>query len=730
MLDATVKRISLRDRALCAVFLAGIGFAGFAVPKVTAQAQTDSRERILSFQATVRVQPNSTLDVEETIRVRASGAQVKHGILRDFPTRYADGTGAFHIVGFQVKSVLRDGKPEPYSVGPWQNGQRVKIGRRDVDLAPGEHTFVITYKTDHQLGFFPDHDELYWNVTGFWQFEIEKATAQVGLPEGVPPGKIRVTAYTGPQGNRGTAWVAKVTRSGTAGFATTAPLKPNEGLTIVVGWPKGFVSPPPPGTESALQPPSPSPGPAFELKPGWWKVNVIRDAGGITMASAALGLLFIYLAAWWIVGRDPAGRSVTILYEPPEHLSPAAMRYLRILQADPKTFTSAVLSLASKKYLTIKKEDSGYALTRTGQQPDPKLSADEGAITDRLFTDDEAAKRAKEQYKAQMQDLTALALFVGGLAAMAVPDDDGDTTRLRPSSPRIRGCFQALQDALKASFPPGSIMKTHLGFVLFGALYTVAATIASLYIYPEALAQDHWDGAPLAIIFMVFNIASVMALSDRLAALLPIESFAPARSTGMKVANAIGAVIAAAFAIVTGWVVAMATSLEWAAGFAAMWLGLGMFQRLLKAPTEIGQKFWDEIEGFRRFLSEVDQERLNRMNPPQKTPALFERMLPYAVALDCENAWAKQFENVLAMAAATQGPGATSASLAPAWYSGPRDGIADLTSFTSSLSSSFNNAIASSTEAPGSSSGFGGSSSGGGGGSSGGGGGGGGGGGW
>lgn len=707
MLDATVKRICVR--ALCAVWLTGIGFAGFALAKVTTRAQADSRERILSFQATVHVQPDSTVDVEETIRVRASGAQIRHGILRDFPTEYEDRTGASHIVGFQVKSVLRDGKPEPYTVGPWQNGRRVKIGRGDVDLAPGEHTYVITYQTDHQLGFFPDHDELYWNVTGFWEFEIEQATAEVGLPEGVPPGKIRVTAYTGPQGARGTAWVAKVAASGTAGFATTTPLKPDEGLTIVVGWPKGFVSPPPP----------------------WWRINVIRDAGGTTMASAALGLLFIYLAAWLIVGRDPAGRSVTILYEPPEHLSPAAMRYLRILKADPKTFTSAVLSLASKKYLTIKKEDSGYALTRTAQPPDPKLSADEEAITDRLFTDDEAGKRAKEQYKAQMQDLSTnhpdLVRFMGGLASLAGPEDDGNTTHLRPCSPRIRGSFQGLKDALKASFRPSSIMKTHLGFVLFGTLYTVAATIASLHSYPEALAQDHWAAASLAIIFMVLNIASVMALSDRLAALLPIESFAPTRSTGMKVANAIGAVIAAAFAIVTGWVVAMATSLEWAAGFAAMWLGLGIFQRLLKSPTKIGQKFWDEIEGFRRFLSEVDQERLNRMNPPEKTPALFERMLPYAVALDCENAWAKQFENVLATAAATQSQGATSSSLAPAWYSGPPDGIADLTSFTNSFSLSFNNAIASSTSAPGSSSGFGG---GGGGGSSGGGGGGGGGGGW
>ena len=713
MVDASANQRCIRGRALCAVLLAVIGFAGIAAPSARERAKADNRERILSFDVALNVEPDSTLTVEETIRVRANGRQIKHGILRDFPTQYYDTTGALHTVGFQVKSVLRDGKPEPYTVGPWQNGQRVKIGRADVNLAPGEYTYVIAYKTDHQLGFFPDHDELYWNATGFWEFEIQKATAKVGLPPGVPREKMQVTAYTGPEGAKGTVWVAKVNNSGVAEFTTTAPLNPYEGLTLVVGWPKGFVKPPPP----------------------WWRVNVIQDrvsviqdAGGLAMACAALVLLFIYLAGWLMVGRDPAGRSIQITYEPPEHLSPAAVRYLRIREADPKTFTSAVLSLASKKYLTIHKDGGVYTLTRTGQPLDLKLSEEEEAITSLLFTDNEATKREQEQYKAYTQDLSTkhpdLMRFMAGLVSLPGPDDD-DKTRLRPCSPRIRSSFQALRDALKAKFPPSSILKTHLGFVLFGVLYTVVATIMCLQIYPEAVSQDHWNSAPLAIIFMVINITSVVALSNRLAALLPIDSFAPARSAWMKVANAIGAVLAVAFAIATGWVVAMVTSLEWAAGFAAMWLAVCIFQRLLKSPTKTGQRIWDEIQGFRSFLSEVDQERLNRMNPPEKTPALFERMLPYAVALDCENAWAKRFENVLVMAAATQSQGGT-ASLTPSWYSGPVDGISDPTSFTGSFSSSFNKAIASSSAVPGSSSG----SGGGGGGSSGGGGGGGGGGGW
>ncbi len=58
----------------------------------------------------------------------------------------------------------------------------------------------------------------------------------------------------------------------------------------------------------------------------------------------------------------------------------------------------------------------------------------------------------------------------------------------------------------------------------------------------------------------------------------------------------------------------------------------------------------DQIEGFREYLGVAEEDRLNALNPPEKTPELFERFLPYAVALDCQNAWAAKFAGVLAAA--------------------------------------------------------------------------------
>jgi uncharacterized membrane protein YgcG len=145
-----------------------------------------------------------------------------------------------------------------------------------------------------------------------------------------------------------------------------------------------------------------------------------------------------------------------------------------------------------------------------------------------------------------------------------------------------------------------------------------------------------------------------------------------------------------------------------------------IFYHLLKAPTRFGRSLLDTIEGFKIFLAATEKEKLNRLNPPERTPELFEKYLPYALALDIEQQWAEQFSDILSAKAVGEGGTAYS----PSWYSGSAFTSLTAGGLVTSLGSSFSSAISSSSAAPGSSSG------GGGGGSSGGGGGGGGGGGW
>jgi len=143
-----------------------------------------------------------------------------------------------------------------------------------------------------------------------------------------------------------------------------------------------------------------------------------------------------------------------------------------------------------------------------------------------------------------------------------------------------------------------------------------------------------------------------------------------------------------------------------------------IFYRLMKAPTLKGRRIMDKIEGFKMYLSIAEKDRLNVLNPPQKTPELFEKYLPYALALDVEQKWAEQFAEVF------EWMEKGGAAYRPGWYSGKSWSRFDAGNFSSDLGGSFSSAISSSSVAPGSSSGSGG------GGFSGGGGGGGGGGGW
>jgi hypothetical protein len=128
------------------------------------------------------------------------------------------------------------------------------------------------------------------------------------------------------------------------------------------------------------------------------------------------------------------------------------------------------------------------------------------------------------------------------------------------------------------------------------------------------------------------------------------------------------------------------------------------------------------------FLKAVEGPRLQTLTPPTKTPELFERFLPYAIALGVEQSWAGQFSRVLA-AAGEKG-------YSPSWYSGtngdfdsPSDFVSSFApSFSETVSSTASGIVSSSSTAPGADSGSSSDSSDGG--SSGGGGGGGGGGGW
>jgi uncharacterized membrane protein len=140
------------------------------------------------------------------------------------------------------------------------------------------------------------------------------------------------------------------------------------------------------------------------------------------------------------------------------------------------------------------------------------------------------------------------------------------------------------------------------------------------------------------------------------------------------------------------------------------------FFHLLRAPTIVGRKVMDEIEGFGLYLSVAEAEWMNMPKAPEMSADLFEQYLPYAVALGVEKPWSDAFEGHLRRIMPAD---AAKRAYRPRWYHGDWSSrsLGRATSgMVSSLSSSMTVAMPSS-----SGSGGGGSSGGGGGGGGGGG---------
>ena len=212
---------------------------------VCGAAPLAAQERILSYVSEVTINRNGSLDVTEHITVRAEGREIRRGIYRDFPTRYRDRHGNNVVVGFEMLGVQRDGVPEPSFTENVANGIRINTGNDDLLPVPGVFRFSLSYRTTRQIGFFDEHDELYWNAIGTgWAFPIEDGRVDVRLPEPVPVDRLGVEAYTGPQGAQGQDYVADRPAPGVARYQLSAPLDSFQGFTIVLTFPKGIVEEP------------------------------------------------------------------------------------------------------------------------------------------------------------------------------------------------------------------------------------------------------------------------------------------------------------------------------------------------------------------------------------------------------------------------------------------------------------------------------------------------------
>jgi len=620
---------------------------------LAAPAAAQADERILNFSSDVAIQKDSSVEVTETIDVRAEHDRINHGIFRDFPTRYRNRLGGQVHVGFTFEGATLDGSPVQASSSPVSNGVRIKIGDPEKYVDVGEHRYVIRYRATRELGFFKDYDELYWNATGNgWVFPIDSAEARIRLPEPARLGQR--AAYTGPQGSTASSAEVVEEKPGEITWRTTAPLGSYEGLTVAVAFPKGIVVPP---SES-------------DRLAAWFADNGPPLAGG----AGLLGLLGYFYYAWQRAGRDPRAGTVVPLFSPPDDMTPAGMRYVTKMNVDNRTFAAALVDMGVRGHIRLVEEEGGW-FSRD------KTRVDRLDSQNPLPTDEQNALNA---------------LVPTGESIMMIQKNYAEFGAAK------KGLSAVLKDQYE-----GKLFKRNYGWAASGLLFFFAALwVTAAAIVVAADAASIWQigvtlGAIAVAAMLSFLIHSSSTVGKCLLSLIGFIAVAVATSIGFPIfAEAVNSGAGLPLLIPALALPLVITCFWW-----------------ISAPTKEGRTVLDHIAGFKQYLSITERERLDRMTAPEDTPEIFEKYLPYAIALGVENRWADRFQSVLAAAAAQGQQGFL-------WYSGHSDPWNNPGRFAESVGSSLSSTISSASAAPGSSSGSGG------GGSSGGGGGGGGGGGW
>jgi uncharacterized membrane protein YgcG len=352
---------------------------------------------------------------------------------------------------------------------------------------------------------------------------------------------------------------------------------------------------------------------------------------GVVVTGIYVGWLFLYGAA-----RPPA--VIVPQFAPPTGFSPSMVGYLEDKKFSDRDFSAGIVGLAVARHLKLIHRDGTYYLVRQdGGQP----------VTDIETRFEGALFRAGDE----------LSISVASHMRIA----DARTTLTNFSR-------RALMPALLCKEPRN-------------VRPAVAIAIATIVLTVAALASEFGSFAvPLAI---PLGIAVVGAL------LLVLPAVAGGR--GRRIVSTIGRlallVIGLLIANANGlWLLVVASSLAATTALAAA------SYRRLTVPTAEGWKRRDEIEGLKLFLGVAEADRLRVLNPPDFTPALYEKLLPYAIALGVEMVWSRRFAAALA---------ASEIEYQPDWYDGSHPwNRSDTATFTSDLGGGLATAVAAAATPP------------------------------
>ncbi len=308
-------------------------------------------------------------------------------------------------------------------------------------------------------------------------------------------------------------------------------------------------------------------------------------------------------------------RALVVAYEPPAGLSPAALRYIDKGTTDGRSFAAVIAQLAMRGCLRVELVNGKYKLSQ--------LKGD-AAVHDSLAPEEKRVLRI---------------LF-----------SDGPAIELSPAiNQRNTGqnalYVAAIHDELNKQFS-GKYLNRHIGIIAVAIL----ATFVSCFVLAAATSGRDAFGSMFFTLWILFVGLPIGFLFEL--------SFVPMCKTAMrdgkgwtKVLTSFAPILI--FGAVIGFLLtklAESASPAFAVMLPAMIVVNLVWPPFLKRKSALGRKISDQIAGFRKFLQEVEQDRLDRLNHSQETPANLDHLLPYAIALEVKEGWGDSLAQTFAAA--------------------------------------------------------------------------------
>lgn len=567
-------------------------------------------ERIYTHHSDIVVDTTGVIRVSEKIRVYASGDLFKRGITRALPITRKDVDGNRIRIYYTILEVYKNGEKESYFTEREGGDLVIYVGNKDKLLNHGFYDYEIIYESAGQIGFFDEYDELGWNVNGESDRPVDLVSCEVRLPNNAQIVSHR--CYTGVFGSTNDSDCTSESESNGVFRASASNLQPNEMMTVYVGFEKGIVN------EPVVKETAMSRLLSWLDKMGLWFMNLI----------IIVPLYFYYIGTWRKHGKDLPQPVVIPQFTPPNDMSPASVGMIHDETFDFSFISTSIINLAVKGFLRIEEVErkgvfsfgaKDYNLVKL-KDAEGSLPSEEAIVLNELFAESNEVLLGGK-YNSSVQ-----AMMLSYQKDLLLQHKD-TLSEGRNHKFKIIPWLVLIMYLVLLFYYGGKVsMELFFTFALFSIpMYVIVTLILVVIDAFRKKKQKKLNSISLSVALIVGAIG--------------VFSYSPSH---LLTTTAIAVFIGIPFVLISHM----------------------LYLHLIVRPGKTLLQLQADIEGLKMYISLAEEKQMQYFNPPKVTPEVFEKLLPYAIALKTEKVWGDKFENTLLQSMQSVD------AYAPVWYYG------------------------------------------------------------